>query len=580
MTVFCGPSGSRQNLARDGHDLRRGPAALRRKPQLVRPAVRRPDAEAASRPHRRPLAGHRHRAATCGHTPRSTVGTVTEIYDYFRILFARLGQPHCPECDIPIGTQTADEIVDKLLEEPDGTQALPDGAGGSAGRRAVRNAVGIAPRRRLRPRPHRRRNVSRSTRRPTIDRRRKHVVEVVIDRIIVRRDARSRIAGSIENALALGKGVVHVAHPDDDCPSRAGPSASTASTSPANSAAAASSTLSPHNFSFNSSLGWCPACEGLGTQTGANPAALLRDPKLTLAQGRARRLARRQPSRCRSRCSKPSRPTPACPATCRSGALTAPTPHRAVRHRRRVDRGLRRTRQSSRRQSAGSTSRPLFRFQFKGLYPALEEASRSRRASAACSNISSTRSTAAMRRQPAARRRGGRPLPRPHARRTSAALPLGELLDEVKKWKLAPNEKKVAGELIREVENRLTFLVDVGLDYLTLGRPPRRSPAAKPSASASPARSAAACAACSTCSTSRRSACTRATTRRLINALDKLRDLGNTLLVVEHDREVIAGRRRHLRLRPRRRPLRRPNRRQRHARASRQASAAASPDRT
>ena len=83
-----------------------------------------------------------------GHTPRSTVGTVTEIYDYLRILFARLGQPHCPACDMPIGTQTADEIIDKLLAEPAGTKLYLMAPLEVAGRRAVRNAVGIAPRRR------------------------------------------------------------------------------------------------------------------------------------------------------------------------------------------------------------------------------------------------------------------------------------------------------------------------------------------------------------------------------------------------------------------------------------------------
>src|SRR6185295_1715882 len=137
-----------------------------------------------------------------GHTPRSTVGTVTEIYDYFRILFARLGQPHCPECDLAIGTQTSDQIVDKLLEEPDGTklyvmapveiqvgeqyETLWESLRG-AGYVRVRidgETVSLAEI-------------------PTIDRRRKHVVEVLVDRIVVRPDARSRIAGSIENALSL-----------------------------------------------------------------------------------------------------------------------------------------------------------------------------------------------------------------------------------------------------------------------------------------------------------------------------------------------------------------------------------------
>ena len=104
-----------------------------------------------------------------GHTPRSTVGTVTEIYDYLRILMARLGQPYCPACDIPIGTQTADEIIDKLMREPAGTQALSDGPAGNRRRREIRNAVGRNPRRRLLRDARRRHRPIRSTsRRPSI----------------------------------------------------------------------------------------------------------------------------------------------------------------------------------------------------------------------------------------------------------------------------------------------------------------------------------------------------------------------------------------------------------------------------
>ena len=90
-------------------------------------------------------------------------------------------------------------------------------------------------------------------------------------------------------------------------------------------------------------------------------------------------------------------------------------------------------------------------------------------------------------------------------------LPLGKLLAELNDWKPAGNEQKIAGELLREIRNRVQFLVDVGLEYLTLSRPPRRSPAARRSGSGWPARSAADCAACSTCWTSRRSDCIRAT---------------------------------------------------------------------
>ena len=126
----------------------------------------------------------------------------------------------------------------------------------------------------------------------------------------------------------------------------------------------------------------------------------------------------------------------------------------------------------------------------------------------------------------------------------SAALPLGELLAAIRRAgsstdARAENRRRAAA---RDHATALQFLVDVGLEYLSLGRPAADAlRTAKPSAFAWPARSAAACAACCTCSTSRRSACIRATTRRLLKALHKLRDLGNTLLVVEHDREVIEN---------------------------------------
>src|SRR6476646_1153253 len=219
-----------------------------------------------------------------GHTPRSTVGTVTEIYDYFRILFARLGQPYCPECEIPVGTQTSDQIVDKLLEEPTGTKLyvmapveVAVGEQYEALWESLRGAGYV--RVRIDGETHSLEET------PTIDRRRKHAVEVIVDRIVVRPDARSRIAGSIENALALGKGVVHVAHPDDNVPEPRWQVRIHSQHLACEKCGRSFDTLNPHNFSFNSSLGWCPACEGLGTQTGANPAALLRDPKLTLAQG-------------------------------------------------------------------------------------------------------------------------------------------------------------------------------------------------------------------------------------------------------------------------------------------------------
>ena len=160
-------------------------------------------------------------------------------------------------------------------------------------------------------------------------------------------------------------------------------------------------------------------------------------------------------------------------------------------------------------------SRPpirAFRFQYKGLYPALEEASRvspSFRAKlehlvdeVECSVCGGSR----LRDDAAAVRLRGRTIDE------LCRLPLGRLLEEFRSWKPRPAERKIAGEVTREIHNRLQFLVDVGLDYLTLARPAPRFPAARCSASAWRPKWAAACAACSTCSTSRPSACTLATT--------------------------------------------------------------------
>ncbi len=123
ITVCCGPSGIGQELAGHGHDLCRRPAALRRKPQLLRPAVRRPDAKAAGRPHRRAFAGHRHRAEAPGaHAALDASARSRKSTTTCGSSSPGLGQPHCPDCDVPIGTQSADEIIDKVMGARTGTK--------------------------------------------------------------------------------------------------------------------------------------------------------------------------------------------------------------------------------------------------------------------------------------------------------------------------------------------------------------------------------------------------------------------------------------------------------------------------
>src|SRR5207237_8751418 len=117
---------------------------------------------------------------------------------------------------------------------------------------------------------------------PAIDHRRKHKVEVVVDRIIVRKGQRGRLADAVEAALDLGMGVMHVAHVDDGRAETAWRVDRYSQHFACDRCGRSFEPLNPHHFSFNSPLGWCTACEGLGTQMGANPSVLMRDPNLSL----------------------------------------------------------------------------------------------------------------------------------------------------------------------------------------------------------------------------------------------------------------------------------------------------------
>jgi excinuclease ABC subunit A len=558
MTVFCGPSGSgKTSLAMDtiyAEGQRRYVESLSSYArqfvgQMQKPQVDHIDGLS-------PAIAIEQRNS--GHSPRSTVGTVTEIYDYFRILFARLGQPYCPECEIPIGTQTSDQIVDKLLEESAGTKLyvmapveVQVGEQYETLWESLRGAGYV--RIRIDGETHELAST------PAIDRRRKHDVEVIVDRIIVRPDARSRIAGSIENALALGKGVIHIAHPDDNVPEPRWQVRIHSQHLACEKCGRSFDTLNPHNFSFNSGLGWCPACEGLGTQTGANPAALLRDANISLAKG----ALLVWPD-----VSLPNSQAMLTALSAHTGVpINVPYNDLSPRQRRTVlfgtgedwiavyaenprrSRGLKaRTAKASAiadpaapGSAGGSAARPIFKFQYKGLYPALEEASKLAARLRAlleqfvgeidCSECGGSR----LRDDAAAVRFRERTLDQ------IGRMPLADLLAQVKKWKLVANEKKVAGELIREIENRLTFLVDVGLNYLTLGR-------AAPTLSGGEAQrirlasqvGSGLCGVLYVLDEPTIGLHPRDNSR-LIAALKKLRDLGNTLLIVEHDKEVIAG---------------------------------------
>ena len=463
-----------------------------------------------------------------GHSPRSTVGTVTEIYDYLRILVTRLGQPYCPNCGVSIGTQSADEVIAKIMDHEPGTKLfLTAPLEIDVGQRyetlwEEMRAAGYL-RVRIDGQTHTLDNP------PQIDRRRKHNVEVVIDRITVRPDARSRIAGSVETALALGKGVLGVVYPRDDMPEPRWETALHSQHFACDRCGRSFEPLTPHHFSFNSPLGWCPACEGLGVQTGTNPTALLRDAELTLAQGAI------------ALWPNPSSPifSAMLAAFCHATGIPADVPFQQLdaRHRRLVMHGT----DDQWFDAAAAAGRPAFRFQYKGLYPALEEASRVSPGfrsqlehlvdEVECTVCSGSR----LRDDAAAVRLRGRTIDE------ICRLPLGQLLEDFKAWQLTATERKIAGELVREVRTRMQFLVDVGLEYLTLARPaPTLSGGEGQRIRLAAQVGSGLCGVLYVLDEPTIGLHPR-DNRRLLDSLMKLRDLGNTLLVVEHDREVVAS---------------------------------------
>src|SRR5262249_31313843 len=148
---------------------------------------------------------------------RSTVGTITEVHDYLRVLFARLATPYCPKCAIPVGTQSADEIIERIMALPDGAKLYLMAPLERKGQEKYETLYEEA-----RKSGYLRVRVNGTTydadRAPEIDHRRKHVVEVIVDRVVVRAGSRGRIAEGVEKGLDLGKGVLRVAHVDDAKP--------------------------------------------------------------------------------------------------------------------------------------------------------------------------------------------------------------------------------------------------------------------------------------------------------------------------------------------------------------------------
>src|SRR5205807_1471294 len=213
--------------------------------------------------------------------PRSTVGTITEIYDYLRVLYARVGHPHCPKCGRPIGRQTPEQIVDQVMELPEGTrfQVLAPVVRGRKGE--YEKLLGDLARKGFsRARIDGEvRDLSEPIRLP---KNYKHTIEVVVDRLVAKPDIRRRVADSIETALQLAEGLASMAVQTEEGKEEVVTfSQKLACTYDGLSF----DELAPRNFSFNSPYGACPTCDALGTRLELDPELIIADPDLSIDEG-------------------------------------------------------------------------------------------------------------------------------------------------------------------------------------------------------------------------------------------------------------------------------------------------------
>jgi excinuclease ABC subunit A len=214
---------------------------------------------------------------TTSRNPRSTVGTVTEIYDYLRLLYARVGRPHCPICGRPIAGQSLDQIVEQVLALPEGTKFTVNAPIVRDRKGEFRDAL-----EELRRDGFTRVKVDGEQRlleeEIALDKKFKHSIDVVVDRLVMKQDLRQRLTQSIETATALAEGLVAVDEVDGDyylfsenfaCPEHG----------------VSLPELEPRIFSFNAPHGACPRCTGLGSQLEIDPDLLVPDPSLSIEEG-------------------------------------------------------------------------------------------------------------------------------------------------------------------------------------------------------------------------------------------------------------------------------------------------------
>ena len=463
---------------------------------------------------------------TTSHNPRSTVGTITEIHDYLRLLFARVGTPHCPKHGEPLDAQTISQMVDQILARPDGEKLMLLAPVVSARKGEYQHLLGE-----LNAQGFVRARIDGDLYElddpPELDLKKKHDIEVVVDRFRVRGDLQLRLAESIETALKLSGGILRVAPMDEPDAEPVTFSASFACPVCGYSIPE----LEPRLFSFNNPAGACPTCDGLGVEQFFDPGKVVAQPHLSLAGGAIRGWDQRngyyfQMIR----------------ALAEHDGFAVDTPWQDLSEqaRQRVLYGsgddkfklkLPHERGSGKLRS------------FEGILPNMDRRYRDTDSAAVREELAryiATRPCPACdgtRLNPAARNVlvAGRDLA------ALSALPVGDSLRWFDELQLTGQRAEIGAKVISEIAQRLRFLVDVGLDYLTLTRSAETLSGGEAQRIRLASQIGAGLVGVMYILDEPSIGLHQRDNERLLGTLTHLRDIGNTVIVVEHDEEAIRA---------------------------------------
>ena len=467
-----------------------------------------------------------------GRNPRSTVGTVTEVYDYLRLLYARVGHPHCPKCGREISRQTVEQIADQVASLPSGTRVLIL-APMIQGRKGEHQAIFELARRQGYVRVRVDGLVHSLEEVPGLDKQKKHDVEVVVDRLVVEPESLSRLRESCEQASQLSGGTVLIASADPD--------AAVEDMLFSEQFACVYDSLSmeepqPRNFSFNNPHGACPDCTGLGARMEVDPDAVVTDPEKSLSEGVVAGWSWGPAQQWMAELVE---------AVAQANRIPLDRPWRRLSAGQRdvILYGLPKGETVPMRFRSRGGRVHNYQAKFEGVIPNLERRYRETESQAVKEGIERL-----MMQRPCPTCKGKRLRPEFLAVTVAGlgimdfcAQPVDEILATLSGWRLSDREELIARRIIKEIRERVGFLYDVGLQYLTLDRPAG-------SLSGGEAQ--------------RIRLATQIGSRltgvlyildepsiglhqrdngKLLATLFRLRELGNTVLVVEHDEETIRS---------------------------------------